>query len=100
MTNEGIEMASNDLNTVRRLVRNEFEQHGCPGQDSVRESILLSNSNYVGHRFTFRDWSAVWKLDQDSIAVFESEQLLKMVSLKTNLDRTNERPREEQRRAA
>lgn len=74
-------MAKKNLDNARFTVQQEFANFGCRDQDSIQESILLSRSMYVGHRFVYRRWQAEWRLQADSVTIFEGEQEIKSANL-------------------
>ncbi len=82
----GSQMSKMTLENVRSAVRREFAEFGWKNQ-LIEEAILLHESNYYGHRFTFKRWCAVWQLDSETIEVFVESQQIKSVSIgKTSSD--------------
>jgi len=60
---------------VRELVLAEFCTLGCPSPDSqpMRESFLIREGCYCGHRFCLGPLVAVWFFEEDQLKVYRAD---------------------------
>lgn len=58
---------------VRQLVRNEFLRHGADSASEMRETILVQNGFFCGHRFDMDGLSAVWFVEERQVKCFSRD---------------------------
>jgi hypothetical protein len=55
---------------VRCLINDLLVQYGAPSQAETRESLLIREGTYCGHRIKKGDFHAVWFIEEDQVKVF------------------------------
>jgi len=70
------------LERVRQLIRETFHRLGVAGSDSRRETVLIRNGHYCGHRFYDGDAVAIWFVEEDEVKFYgRGGGLLSVLSL-------------------
>ena len=53
---------------VRHLVNDVFlTELGAPKDQKIRETMLIRNGNYCGHKFQLGPFQAVWFIEEDEL---------------------------------
>ena len=53
---------------IRDLVYSVFIELGAaPADDKPRETMLIRNGNYCGHRYRWGEFEAVWFIEEDEL---------------------------------
>jgi hypothetical protein len=55
---------------IRKLISREFALLTGRKVEAPRESVLIKNGYYCGHRFESEEFQAVWFLEEDQIKFF------------------------------
>ena len=55
---------------IRKLVEQTFQSLRSAPQELTRETLLIREGHYCGHRYESDELSAVWFLEEDEIKVF------------------------------
>jgi hypothetical protein len=55
---------------IRKLVEQTFQSLRSAPQELTRETFLIREGHYCGHRYESDELSAVWFLEEDEIKVF------------------------------
>jgi hypothetical protein len=53
--------------SIRLLIRQSFARLGLGGDAEIRETILIRDGEYIGHRFETAEAQAVWLAEEDQI---------------------------------
>ena len=64
---------------IRKLVEETFESLQPAPERSTRETLLIREGHYCGHRYESDDLSTVWFLEEDQIKFFSRDGSLLLV---------------------
>ena len=64
---------------IRKLVEQTFQSLRSAPQELTRETFLIREGHYCGHRYESDELSAVWFLEEDEIKVFGENGTLLLV---------------------
>ena len=62
--------------TIRRLIRQTFQELGSPSTEPPHESLLIRNGVYCGHLFRRDELRAVWFVEEDQLKFFGADGCL------------------------
>lgn len=68
-----MEAASKKTTLIRQYIATRLESLGALAGSNLKESLLMQNGAYCGHRFRRDDLQAVWFVDEDQIKFFHAD---------------------------
>ncbi len=84
---------------VRVAIREKLEQLGAPHASAMRETVLIRDGAYCGHRFQCDRFQAVWFIEENQIKFYGADgQVVRVVAADTLAVEVS--PRDEHQRAA
>ena len=66
---------------IRQFVKRTFDQLGVSHSTTVRETLLIRDGNYCGHRFAAEGFHAVWFAEEDQLKFYGSDGQLIQVQV-------------------
>lgn len=63
-------MDSSNPTRVRQLIDDLLIRYGTPRNAEARETLLIHEGTYCGHRINKGDFHAVWFIEEDQVKVF------------------------------
>lgn len=77
---------------VRHLVNDVFlTELGAPKDEKIRETMLIRNGNYCGHKFQMGPFQAVWFIEEDELKFSgEKGQTVRTMTVSTMLSETEQ----------
>jgi hypothetical protein len=63
-------MHETQAQTIRRLVRQTFQGLGSRSTAPLRETLLIRDGNYCGHRFELGALQAVWFIEENQLKFY------------------------------
>jgi hypothetical protein len=55
---------------IRQIVRDHLRQLGASTSELTRETVLIRQGNYCGHRFEMGEHQAVWFIEEDEVKFY------------------------------
>jgi hypothetical protein len=68
-------MQDNDVQTVRQLVLRAFGELGSCSVVPLRETLLIRDGYYAGHRFEQGELRALWLADTSQVKIYDRDGL-------------------------
>lgn len=65
--------ATSRTSLIRQYIATRLESLGALADSNLKESLLMQNGTYCGHRFQRDDLHAVWFVDEDQIKFFHAD---------------------------
>ena len=56
--------------TIRRQVRQIFQQNGAPSDAELCESLLIRDGYFCGRRFEMDGLCAIWFVEEDELKIY------------------------------
>jgi hypothetical protein len=80
---------------VRHLVNDVFlTEFGVPKGQKIRETMLIRNGNYCGHKFQLGPFQAVWFIEEDELKFSgEKRQTVRTMTVSAMLSAESEQSR-------
>ncbi len=61
---------------IRQFVMSQLERYGAARDASLRETLLMRQGAYCGHRFRHDGFEAVWFVEEDQIKLYAPDHSL------------------------
>ena len=62
--------SSTQIEKIRAFIQDRFHRMGAVPTTALRETLLIRDGNYCGHRFQQETLQAVWFIEEDQIKFF------------------------------
>lgn len=59
--------------TIRRQVRQIFQQNGAASDTDLCESLLIRDGYFCGRRFEMDGFCAVWFVEEDELKIYDRD---------------------------